>query len=171
MPPLYEGVEFAWACGLFEGEGSVVNRENRYTHYERGPSVARNRGLCLSTTDRDVLERFCRIVGVGKIGPQRVRPGCKPLFRWTVSRWCEVQPLAAAMLPLMGDRRATAIRALLANPPKARSNARLTDREVDELRGRALAGEGCRRLASEYGVSQGYASRLINDLRRAAPSH
>lgn len=108
-------VQFAWAVGLFEGEGTIFSRTEPY----------RARRLTMSSTDEDVLRRFHAIVGVGRLtGPhQSKQERRKPYWRWSVDRWDELAPLTEAMLPLLGERRATAARALLANTPRKRQRA------------------------------------------------
>src|SRR5215831_1091860 len=71
--------DIAWAVGLYEGEGSasVNNRD-------RTPVVN------LSTTDLDTIERFHRIVGVGRIGTYRPPLPRKPLYQWSVTKSDEI---------------------------------------------------------------------------------
>ena len=154
--PVSRYEDFAWACGLFEGEGTVINR---------GRGRRRNRGLSLSTTDLDVIQRFQAIVGVGAVYSSGGTN--KTLWRWTVSRWCDTEPLAKRMLPYMGQRRGEAIRDLLASAPTAHPNTRLTDAQVQEIRRRAAKGEAISGLATEFGIDRTYAGRLISGKRRA----
>lgn len=65
----------AWAAGLFEGEGSFFAHKNRYKYYP-------NASVCM--TDRDVLERFLKIVKVGRLtGPYHDKRGRrKPKYQW-----------------------------------------------------------------------------------------
>lgn len=55
--------EIAWAAGLFEGEGS----------FDHSAGNAHRPRATMSLTDQDVLERFMRAVGVGTIGPGKLR--------------------------------------------------------------------------------------------------
>lgn len=107
-----EALDFAWACGLFEGEGYVHHRPATKTG-----SVTR--GLGLGMTDQDVVERFARIVGVGSVRPRpdRRERGWKTLWVWSAQAWGDVQPLLERMAPLMGERRRAAMVALLSDPP------------------------------------------------------
>lgn len=104
--------EFAWACGLFEGEGSIVS-------CVRGPRPARRGQVVhLYSTDRDVVERFAAAVGVGKVMGPYVRPtptgGAvrKPVWWWGVRDLVELLPLLDRMEPLLGERRREQARAL-----------------------------------------------------------
>ncbi len=85
----------AWAAGLFEGEGCITHTDKRYTR------------LKLKMTDRDVVERFCKIVGVGKVLPAKPsKAHYKPLFEWTCQRREDVHNILDTFLPYFGDRRA-----------------------------------------------------------------
>jgi hypothetical protein len=99
--------EFAWACGLFEGEG---------TAWTDGAA----RRVAIGMVDRDVLERFQRAVGVGRIrGPYA--PGARSkqeMFHWEVCAWLDVVPLLERMLPMLSPRRQEQAAKVLARPPK-----------------------------------------------------
>lgn len=99
--PAFDG--FSWAVGYFEGEGYIDTKRPR---------------LVVGSTDRDALEQFVEIVGVGKVmGPYHDgNPKHKPHYRWTISRWEEVAPLLRRMLPHLHSRRREAAEHLLANP-------------------------------------------------------
>jgi hypothetical protein len=89
--------EIAWAAGLFEGEGSLG-------YYSKKCSAT------LVTTDRDVLERFAAVVGLGKIekSPRMPRPSNfakKPQWVWKAVSFEDVQAIVAAFWPWLGERR------------------------------------------------------------------
>ena len=90
--------EIAWAAGLFEGEGSwgVYGQT-------RGTVMAT---ATLGMTDRDVVEKFCRIVGVGAI---HVRPhqrgNRKTMYVWTVGKAESVRTIVEMFQPWLGERR------------------------------------------------------------------
>lgn len=95
QPPLREmsAAALAWTAGLIEGEGTFTNSTSS--------SVLR-----VVMTDCDVLERLERITGVGYIRsiPSR-QPHHKQAYSWTVKRRMHLEPLAALLWPLMGERR------------------------------------------------------------------
>lgn len=95
-----DDTDFAWACGFFEGEGCIYAGR-------KGPrgSSRPSRRLCLNSTDRDVLERFHRIVGIGKIGKVHEVPGRKPIWQWYVYRRADIVALLDRMEPQLGARR------------------------------------------------------------------
>ena len=65
-------METAWACGLFEGEGSISR-------------VGRVR-LSLKMTSETSVRRFSDAVGFGKVygpyGPHAAQPNRTPYFMW-----------------------------------------------------------------------------------------
>ncbi len=89
-------VNYAYAAGLYEGEGSVSRN---------GTSLK----IHLGTTDEDVAHRFVETLGLGKVyGPYEAHPnslGVKP--HWEVSIWGAgpVMTAAARMWPYLGQRR------------------------------------------------------------------
>lgn len=84
----------AWAVGLYEGEGSC--------YYDKSNKQWR---MKLKMTDKDVVERFRDVVGVGKIyfEPHKKH---KPAWNWVLFRQAEVRDLLDKFLPLLGERRA-----------------------------------------------------------------
>lgn len=104
-----ESVEFAWACGLFEGEGTIVVYDSK--------SSTRGK-LALSSTDEDVIRRFAEIVKVGNVTSRGVQGtiAVKPSWIWNCSRRSEMVPFLERMLPLLGARRAAKAREVLALP-------------------------------------------------------
>jgi hypothetical protein len=62
--------DFAWAAGLFEGEGCICC----------GPS-GRPVVFSLTLTDRDVLYHFLEVVGVGAINTRKYRMSWKPHYK------------------------------------------------------------------------------------------
>lgn len=90
----------AWAAGLFEGEGCM-------NAYANGTAVRMQ--VRLGMTDRDVVERFAAIVGVGNLSvhdpPAHRAKGWKPLYTWCVYEAEKVRVVIALLLPYMGERR------------------------------------------------------------------
>lgn len=104
----------AWAAGLFEGEGCI---------YSSGPPKRSQRSLIIAMTDRDVVERFHRIVGVGRM-IERPKTGVswqahwKTQFEWRVGNWPDILMLATEFRPWLGARRIAKLDELLAHPPR-----------------------------------------------------
>jgi hypothetical protein len=102
---LNRGEETAWAAGLFEGEGCVsryitTKRSRQYGYWQTK----------LSSTDLDVVERFCEIVGVGRIYVQkRSNPDWKPAYQHCIYRQPEVLATLELLRPFMLARRAAKI--------------------------------------------------------------
>lgn len=91
--------ELAWAAGLFEGEGSFIDRMIR-----DGWSVQ----AVITMSDRDVLERFCTIIGRGFVEVLN-RPNApahyRQMYRWRVQDTEGVQCVIKLLLPWLGTRR------------------------------------------------------------------
>src|SRR5712691_2189063 len=92
-----QATETAWAGGLFEGEGC-------FGLYSSGKRSFDRLNANVTSTDRDVLERFLAAVGFGSItGPW---PGTnKPRYRWTAHSFERFQALGAMLWPYLGERR------------------------------------------------------------------
>lgn len=103
--------EIAWAAGVFEGEGHITNRPYK-------DRKGTQRVLRLRMTDKDVVDRFQRIVDCGqRYGP--FKDDCKrnkPIHDWQCTKWSEIERVLNAFLPWLGERRREAAVALLANP-------------------------------------------------------
>jgi hypothetical protein len=93
----HKNAEIAWAAGLFEGEGCITPSDSLGK-----PRVQ----ITLGTTDRDVLERFVRIVHPeGNIRQQKTHSvDHRPFFVWSTSGHKAV-PIIARLLPWLGERR------------------------------------------------------------------
>lgn len=94
--------EFAWAVGIFEGEGSM----GFYTWVKRGDKLA---VMQVMMTDEDTIRRFHRAVGgVGRVrGPIKHtnNPRAKMLWQWRLQNYRDVYALLNRMLPHLGERR------------------------------------------------------------------
>jgi hypothetical protein len=83
---------FAWACGVFEGEGSCC------------VTKAGGRRLAIGMTDADVLQRVQDAFGVGRIrGPYKGTN--KPIWHWEVTNWPQAVALLDKMWPFLSERR------------------------------------------------------------------
>lgn len=106
MDRLWTQREFAWAAGLFEGEGCFSTGVYKNTRSFKAQ---------LAMTDRDVVERFHKILGLGLL---RFKPPYQPhhkiQYTWTVSGFEDTQAVMAALWPWLGVRRRARIREILA---------------------------------------------------------
>lgn len=100
MEPTNE--QIAWLAGLFEGEGCVIIRKNRYgVYYE----------LTVKMTDEDVIRRIHEWFGGrlrGPYGSKVLRYNGdlrKPTWQWVISTKQEVLNISKALRPWMGTRR------------------------------------------------------------------
>jgi hypothetical protein len=85
----------AWAAGLFEGEGCISHTTKNLPR------------LYIGMTDKDVIERFVKIVDFGKITTRiRKNPEHKPQWIWQIQKASEVNRILMMFLPYLGERRA-----------------------------------------------------------------
>jgi hypothetical protein len=111
------GEWWAWAAGVFEGEGSAVCRP-----MSRKRPGQWQRRLQVAMSDRDVLERFRDVVGAGQVRstktPEFTHLGARrrPMFIWTCSKWPEIERIARTLLPWLGAKRTGQVGVLLEHP-------------------------------------------------------
>lgn len=85
--------DFAWAAGLFEGEGCI-------TISGGAPR------LKLNSTDQDVVERFYGIVGLGQVREERTYArGWKRQWEWYTGAGESVSSVLELLMPYFGARR------------------------------------------------------------------
>ncbi|HZO69391.1 MAG TPA: LAGLIDADG family homing endonuclease [Kribbellaceae bacterium] len=108
-----KATEIAWAAGLFEGEGCI-------TIFEQKQNVLPLIRLSVQMTDRDVLERFCRIVECGRVqvAHRAPRGNRKPTFGWSIGNRPDVERILLEFLPWLCERRAAKARLTLAEIAK-----------------------------------------------------
>lgn len=149
----------AWLAGLLEGEGS-------FTHNGGCPRVS------LRMTDKDILERFAKELGV------EYQEEAPPKSHWNMIFRCNIYGDRAAVLmerilPWMGERRSAKIRECLAArvASQARLAAERTAREAklpaSELTAHwsaRAAGETLSTFAREYGVHPEIMKRRLVEL-------
>jgi hypothetical protein len=91
----YRRDELAWAAGLFEGEGCFSLLQG---------NKASTAGI--NMIDRDVIERFCRIVGFGRVYAKPPREAHhKMQWQWKVASFEYFQATVALLWPWLGKRR------------------------------------------------------------------
>jgi len=160
------GQKIAWAAGLFEGEGTI------------GTQTAAGRvriRMALGTTDRDVLDRFQKIVGCGNItGPKWREKSTKPLWLWTITSFDDVAKVSLLFSPFLGDRRRNALERAwhrYANQPERKWSGRNKDkthcRAGHPLSGDNLIFDGrarrCRACRSEQSARRRHESKELHD--------
>jgi hypothetical protein len=93
-----------WAVGLYEGEGSVSLQRGTYGAIMR-----------VGMTDKDIVERFARFAGCGRVCvvTYRAKPHYKPIYTWQAFRASDIRRLLTMMLPLLGERRSAKAREVL----------------------------------------------------------
>src|SRR5689334_22543771 len=95
--------EIAWAAGLFEGEGSATLATRGYHPM-----------LSLSMTDRDVVERFAEVVGIGSVTlKKRGKRHWKDQWMWQAGGIAALNHVIGLFLPWVGERRRTQLLAVL----------------------------------------------------------
>ena len=90
-----------WLAGLLEGEGYFGLRRQCDLVIE------------LTMTDRDVVERFHRILDFGA-RDERMLPSSKIAYGWSLTNQRHAAGLMMMLYPLMGERRQAKIRECLA---------------------------------------------------------
>jgi hypothetical protein len=100
-------IALAWAAGLFEGEGSITHRSSHGDTSGRVPIACR-----LALTDEDVIRRFHKVVGVGRLyGPYthiNARDSGKPRkphWLWATTNFEHAQVTIALFWGWLGVRR------------------------------------------------------------------
>jgi len=101
-------LDFAWAAGLFDGEGNI-----RFD-----PRPGRKNGWCqmqMAQTDRRVLDRFRGVLGIGKVyGPYPQRhEKSKPYFQYSAQGFESVQAAAAMLWRFLSPVKRNQVRATL----------------------------------------------------------
>jgi len=104
--------DLAWAAGLFEGEGSVYLGITGTYKY---PS------LKLCTTDKDVIERFHRVVfKLGAIyGPYKYEVVRTPIWSWETKKFEHIQCVLTLFWGWLGNRRRRKVYEVLSTMKKA----------------------------------------------------
>ena len=92
-------MSFAWAAGLYEGEGCLKRDKRWKTTYE----------LKIRMCDLDVLQTFQKFVECGNISPVKLAPKHKhwsPIWEFRVCNQAGIRKILTGMLPYLGLRRA-----------------------------------------------------------------
>lgn len=113
-------IEYAWAAGLFEGEGSITVLQKACGR----PSIQLN----LESSDRDIVERFAAVVGFGNITVRKLKDNRKQMFAWRGHGWWNARFLYSAFSQFLGNRRHEQFRSAFSQqsqePKRSRWDAR-----------------------------------------------
>ena len=107
----------AWAAGIFEGEGCFSFMKS-----------SRAISACVVSTDKDVLDGFCKVIGFGRVlGPYKNGLAhWKMKYRWVCSSFEDTQVLIAMLWPWLKSRRrakaAQILRDYIAGVPESIKN-------------------------------------------------
>lgn len=91
-------LDLAWAAGFFDGEGYAGLRKNR----REGGRLYGSPVVSIAQVDRFVLDRFCAIMGVGKVNEpysDARYSNQNPQFDYSVSRWADTQNVVVQLWP------------------------------------------------------------------------
>jgi hypothetical protein len=98
--------EIAWAAGFFEGEGYIT-----YSRHALKGGERRYPSLGLNNTDREALDRFHRIVGVGSIadrysaGYPKAAAHHKDAWIWRTTTRADAERVYRLLEPWLSSRR------------------------------------------------------------------
>jgi hypothetical protein len=131
--------ELAWAAGFFDGEGwanavAQTGRRARQPHAQINQSD--DKGV------PEVLERFRRVVGVGRIGGPERKPNRLDRYWWIASSRPDVNRVAELLDPWLGDVKRAAFASALAAELLPGPRADPTDPEMMAWAGGLYDGEG-----------------------------
>jgi len=113
-----ESLAWAWATGIFEGEGHISY--GQYTKRHQAHPAYR-RALVMGMTDEDTVRRFHKVVGCGTVAhkaPPADKPEWKDFWRWQCASRADIAHVLSHMLPMLGERRSAKALELLANPAR-----------------------------------------------------
>lgn len=99
-------IDIAWLAGFLEGEGSFIayTWKGRPTYYAPRIQVV--------STDIDVMEKACKIMGSKLYGPYCYMEGKKKHWQTQVNNK-KAAEIMLLILPFMGERRSIKIKELL----------------------------------------------------------
>lgn len=98
-------MDWAWIAGLFEGEGTCVYGEKKYTN-KSGPIIYGQIIVRIGMSDEDVIHSLLDRTGVGTLGDYAPnRENRKHVYRWSVTGRDDVDMVLAGMWPHLFSRR------------------------------------------------------------------
>jgi hypothetical protein len=112
----------AWAAALFDGEGSCGWRKT-------------GAAMVILMSDKDLIDRFQAIVGVGTVWPDRrskLKPHYKDLWRWTACAEADVFKVVEMIWPWLGERRREQVGKMIERFEQRRLSRELQCRDCDD---------------------------------------
>jgi hypothetical protein len=141
-----EATELAWFAGWLCADGSIKNHGNGRA------------SIVFQLTDRDPLERFAEMFGNEVKGPYAPTGlGRKPRYSWSI-RGHKATAIIERIRPWLSRRYLERFEAL-DHAPRKRGKV-LTPADVADIKARLGEWGAARRLAKQYGVSEGLVSAI-----------
>jgi hypothetical protein len=153
--------DFAWAIGLYEGEGTVGI-------YGSGSGRTRRARMSIGMVDRDVVEKFHSIVKVGRVILKKSNhPDHQDVWHWQIGKREQILDLLLKIIPFLGHRRQDQaqivideIQELLGRQQEKENNVSpecgfksdnpTQTGKIHHLKKGEIPCKGCRQLAREY---------------------
>lgn len=148
----------SWLAGLLEGEGTFLLPS---------PSAPRSPSVVIQMTDRDIVERVARLIGVSCYAMPTRNPMHLPVFS-ARARGLRAVSVMAAIRDQMGARRSQRITDAVASYRPIKAGQKLMAAEAREVVSRKAAGEDSGALAAEFGVSRRTINRVAQGGRASA---
>lgn len=97
--------DIAWLAGLYEGEGCLfLGKRIKSQKYNRQGEILYQWDI--TSTDNDILERACAIIGFGKvINVGKAEKHHKDRYRYRLNSAHEIYKVMKLVYPWLGDRR------------------------------------------------------------------
>jgi hypothetical protein len=121
-----ERTELAWAAGFWDGEGSayLTGADARTTKY---PQARINQSSPAGVPE--VLVRFQRVLGFGRIQGPDLAEGREPLYRWVVSSRADVNATFDVLRAWLGDVKRAQFRDVLGVGARVSDGRSFTSRD------------------------------------------
>ena len=116
--------ELAWCGGFFEGEGHTSAGISYRVKHRSYKSRSKYHTFCRALVNqkyKDVLLRFKRYIGFGKVAGPYVSPPHCSYYVWRVSAKADVAKLFKLLKPYLSSRRKTQFRKALKGEFKLKS--------------------------------------------------
>ncbi len=111
---------YAWAAGLFEGEGCLT--------WNKKPNGTKYPHASLSSTDEDVVIRFAHIMECGSVTGPLLRENRKPKWSWRAVGIDAIYRIEDTIGPYLGERRTEKLQELLTYKRKRNADGTWIDR-------------------------------------------